>query len=113
MHRFLPAIASEQGVTIAEVVVNHARGGTADRNTASLTVRVILDLLTVKSAELFDAATSDLRPIGLVMACRHRHHRMARIRAADRTGVDCQPAVAAVRHSAGLHRCNLSRWAFC
>ena len=36
MHRFLPAIASEMGVTIAETVVNHrARACTARRSTAS------------------------------------------------------------------------------
>jgi hypothetical protein len=33
MHRFLPAIASELGVSISEVVVNHARGSTARRST--------------------------------------------------------------------------------
>src|SRR5438128_5613835 len=49
MHRFLPAIASEQGVTIAEVVVNHRmrKHGTSNYGIFR-TVRVILDLVTVK-----------------------------------------------------------------
>ena len=49
MHRFLPAIASEQGVTIAEMVVNHrARKHGTSKYGISRTVRVVLDLLTVK-----------------------------------------------------------------
>jgi glycosyltransferase involved in cell wall biosynthesis len=49
MHRFLPAIASEQGVTITERVVNHRpRRHGASKYGISRTVRVILDLLTVK-----------------------------------------------------------------
>jgi glycosyltransferase involved in cell wall biosynthesis len=49
MHRFLPAIASEQGVSIAEQVVNHRprRHGTSKYG-ISRAVRVVLDLLTVK-----------------------------------------------------------------
>ena len=35
MHRFLPAIASEQGVAIKEVEVNHGRGSTGNRSTGS------------------------------------------------------------------------------
>jgi len=49
MHRFLPAIASDQGVTIAEVVVNHrARRYGSSKYGIGRTVSVILDLLTVK-----------------------------------------------------------------
>ena len=49
MHRFLPAIASEQGVEIAEQVVNHRpRIHGASKYGISRTIRVILDLLTVK-----------------------------------------------------------------
>lgn len=49
MHRFLPAIASEQGVSIAEQVVNHrARIHGTSKYGISRTIRVILDLLTVK-----------------------------------------------------------------
>jgi glycosyltransferase involved in cell wall biosynthesis len=49
MHRFLPAIASEQGVTIGEMIVNHhARRHGKSNYGISRTIRVILDLLTVK-----------------------------------------------------------------
>ena len=49
MHRFLPAIASEQGVSIAEQVVNHRpRIHGTSKYGISRTIRVILDLLTVK-----------------------------------------------------------------
>jgi glycosyltransferase involved in cell wall biosynthesis len=49
MHRFIPAIASAMGVTIAEVKVNHRsrRFGTSKYG-ISRTLRVILDLITVK-----------------------------------------------------------------
>jgi len=49
MHRFLPAIASEQGVSIVERVVNHrARQHGTSKYGISRTIRVILDLITVK-----------------------------------------------------------------
>jgi glycosyltransferase involved in cell wall biosynthesis len=49
MHRFLPAIASEFGVTTVELVVNHrARKHGESKYGISRTIRVILDLLTVK-----------------------------------------------------------------
>jgi glycosyltransferase involved in cell wall biosynthesis len=49
MHRFLPAIASEFGVTTVEHVVrHHARQHGASKYGISRTIRVILDLLTVK-----------------------------------------------------------------
>jgi glycosyltransferase involved in cell wall biosynthesis len=67
MHRFLPAIASEQGVTIAEVVVNHrARRHGRSNYGISRTVRVVLDLLTVKF--LLSYATKPLQIFGLVGA---------------------------------------------
>lgn len=49
MHRFIPAIASWMGVTISEVKVNH-RPRTAGHSKygISRTIRVILDLITVK-----------------------------------------------------------------
>jgi glycosyltransferase involved in cell wall biosynthesis len=49
MHRFLPAIAAEFGVTIGERVVNH-RKRTHGRSNYGITrtFRVVLDLLTVK-----------------------------------------------------------------
>jgi glycosyltransferase involved in cell wall biosynthesis len=49
MHRFLPAIASEQGVVIREHVVNHRkRLHGKSKYGISRTLRVVLDLLTVK-----------------------------------------------------------------
>ena len=49
MHRFLPAIAAEQGVDIVEHVVNHrARIHGKSKYGISRTVRVVLDLMTVK-----------------------------------------------------------------
>ena len=49
MHRFLPAIASEQGVSIVERVVNHRpRQHGTSKYGISRTIRVILDLMTVK-----------------------------------------------------------------
>jgi glycosyltransferase involved in cell wall biosynthesis len=65
MHRFLPAIASEIGVTIVETVVNHRarRHGTSNYG-ISRTVRVILDLLTVKF--LISYSTRPLHIFGLL-----------------------------------------------
>jgi glycosyltransferase involved in cell wall biosynthesis len=65
MHRFIPAIASEVGVQIDEVEVNHrprVRG--RSKYGLSRTVRVILDLLTVKY--LLSYSTRPLQIFGLV-----------------------------------------------
>ena len=49
MHRFLPAIAAEQGVEIVEHVVNHRRRMHGQSKYGiSRTIRVVLDLMTVK-----------------------------------------------------------------
>ena len=49
MHRFLPAIAAEQGVEIVEHVVNHRkRMHGRSKYGISRTMRVVLDLMTVK-----------------------------------------------------------------
>ncbi|MGE0362164.1 MAG: glycosyltransferase family 2 protein [Vicinamibacterales bacterium] len=65
MHRFLPAIASEQGVRIAEVVVNHrARRAGTSKYGLSRTVRVVLDLVTVKF--LLSYSTRPLQIFGLL-----------------------------------------------
>lgn len=65
MHRFLPAIASEQGVAIAEMVVHHRpRRHGQSKYGISRTLRVILDLLTVKF--LLSYATRPLQIFGLV-----------------------------------------------
>jgi glycosyltransferase involved in cell wall biosynthesis len=64
MHRFLPAIASEVGVRIKEVVVNHRpRAAGASKYGLSRTVRVVLDLLTVKF--LLSYSTRPLQIFGL------------------------------------------------
>jgi glycosyltransferase involved in cell wall biosynthesis len=65
MHRFLPAIASEMGVKIAEVVVNHRpRRHGRSKYGLDRTVRVILDLVTVKF--LLSYSTRPLQIFGLV-----------------------------------------------
>jgi len=49
MHRFIPAIASGMGIEYTEVIVNHrARRFGQSKYGISRTVRVVLDLLTVK-----------------------------------------------------------------
>src|SRR6185436_21181123 len=64
MHRFLPAIASEFGVTIEEYVVNHRpRLHGNSKYGISRTVRVVLDLLTVKF--LISYRTRPLQIFGL------------------------------------------------
>ena len=65
MHRFIPAIASEFGVRVDEMVVNHrARSAGTSKYGLSRTIRVILDLLTVKF--LLNYATRPLQIFGLV-----------------------------------------------
>jgi glycosyltransferase involved in cell wall biosynthesis len=65
MHRFIPAIASELGVQVAEMVVHHRpRTAGSSKYGLSRTVRVILDLLTVKF--LLKYATRPLQIFGLV-----------------------------------------------
>ena len=65
MHRFLPAIASQLGVTIAEMVVNHrARSAGVTKYGLSRTIRVVLDLATVKF--LLNYSTRPLQIFGLV-----------------------------------------------
>jgi glycosyltransferase involved in cell wall biosynthesis len=65
MHRFIPAIASEQGVAMAEAVVNHRprKHGTSKYG-ISRTVRVVLDLVTVKF--LLNYSTRPLQIFGLL-----------------------------------------------
>jgi glycosyltransferase involved in cell wall biosynthesis len=65
MHRFIPAIASEQGVAIAEVVVSHRpRKHGASKYGISRTIRVVLDLLTVKF--LLSYSTRPVQIFGLM-----------------------------------------------
>lgn len=65
LHRFLPALASEMGVKIAEQPVNHrARMHGRSKYGISRTVRVILDLITVKF--LLSYSTRPLQMFGLI-----------------------------------------------
>jgi glycosyltransferase involved in cell wall biosynthesis len=65
MHRFLPAIASQIGVKIAEVVVNHRpRRAGVTKYGLSRTIRVVLDLATVKF--LLSYSTRPLQIFGLM-----------------------------------------------
>src|SRR5262245_41102563 len=65
MHRFLPAIASEFGVTIVEQVVNHRpRLHGRSKYGISRTIRVVLDLLTVKF--LISYSTRPVQIFGLM-----------------------------------------------
>lgn len=65
MHRFIPAIASGMGIDFTEVKVNHRprRFGTSKYG-ISRTIRVILDLLTVKF--LLSYATKPIQVFGLM-----------------------------------------------
>jgi glycosyltransferase involved in cell wall biosynthesis len=65
MHRFLPALASEVGVRIDEQPVNHrARIHGRSKYGISRTIRVMLDLLTVKF--LLSYSTRPLQMFGLL-----------------------------------------------
>ena len=65
MHRFLPALASEVGVKIAEMPVNHRpRQHGRSKYGLSRTIRVLLDLVTVKF--LLSYSTRPLQMFGLV-----------------------------------------------
>ena len=64
MHRFIPALASEMGVRVTEQVVNHrARRFGTTKYGISRTIRVMLDLLTVKF--LLSYSTRPLQVFGL------------------------------------------------
>src|SRR5262245_35048611 len=65
MHRFLPAIASEQGVAIREMAVNHRlRRHGQSKYGIGRTIRVVLDLMTVKF--LLSYSTRPLQIFGLI-----------------------------------------------
>jgi hypothetical protein len=65
MHRFIPAIAYERGARIAEIKVHHrARRGGQSKYGISRTLRVILDLVTVKF--LLSYSTRPLQIFGLI-----------------------------------------------
>jgi len=65
MHRFIPAIASGMGISIAEVKVNHQpRQHGSSKYGISRTFRVILDLITVKF--LLSYSTRPIHIFGLI-----------------------------------------------
>jgi hypothetical protein len=65
MHRFIPAIAYERGARVAEIKVNHRPRIRGDSKYGiARTLRVILDLLTVKF--LISYSTRPLHVFGLV-----------------------------------------------
>ncbi len=65
MHRFIPAIASGMGVSYTEIKVNHrARKYGRSKYGISRTIRVILDLITVKF--LLSYATRPIQIFGLL-----------------------------------------------
>jgi len=65
MHRFIPAIASGMGSSVAEVKVNHrARMFGKSKYGISRTIRVVLDLITVKF--LLSYATRPIQIFGLL-----------------------------------------------
>ncbi|MBI1870081.1 MAG: glycosyltransferase family 2 protein [Chlamydiae bacterium] len=65
MHRFIPAIASWMGVSVTEVKVNHqARKRGKSKYGISRTLRVFLDLITVKF--LLSYSTKPIQIFGLV-----------------------------------------------
>ncbi len=65
MHRFIPAIAYERGARIAEIKVHHRpRQWGASKYGMARTLRVVLDLLTVKF--LLSYATRPLHIFGLI-----------------------------------------------
>jgi len=65
MHRFIPALASWMGVSVAEVPVGHcARRFGRSKYGLGRTVTVLLDLLTVKF--LLDYATRPIQIFGLI-----------------------------------------------
>ena len=106
MHRFIPAIASEQGVRIAEVVVNHRpRRHGRSKYGLSRMPHVILDLVTVKF--LLSYSTRPLQIfglVGLVMGAAGAAITawLAYVRLVRGAG-HRRPAVAAVRHSPAVH----------
>jgi glycosyltransferase involved in cell wall biosynthesis len=65
MHRFIPAIASQNGVQITETVVNHRpRRAGSTKYGLSRTIRVLLDLATVKF--ILSYSTRPLQIFGLI-----------------------------------------------
>ncbi|MEW6570873.1 MAG: glycosyltransferase family 2 protein [Nitrospirota bacterium] len=68
MHRFIPAVASWYGVRVAEVeTVHHARLRGKSKYGISRTVRVVLDLITVKFLQSFSTKPIQFfGPLGVI-----------------------------------------------
>jgi glycosyltransferase involved in cell wall biosynthesis len=68
MHRFIPAIAYERGAQIAELKVNHRpRLHGTSKYSITRTLRVVLDLLTVKFLSSYSTRPAHVfGPIGLI-----------------------------------------------
>jgi glycosyltransferase involved in cell wall biosynthesis len=68
MHRFIPAIAYERGARVAELKVNHrARSRGQSKYGIGRTLRVILDLLTVKFLTSYSTRPAHVfGPVGVV-----------------------------------------------
>lgn len=68
MHRFIPAIAYERGAQVAELKVNHRpRTRGSSKYGISRTLRVILDLLTVKFLNSYSTRPAHIfGPIGIL-----------------------------------------------
>jgi glycosyltransferase involved in cell wall biosynthesis len=65
LHRFIPALASWMGIRVAEIPVNHApRRFGRSKYGLRRTIRVVLDLLTVKF--LLDYATRPIQIFGML-----------------------------------------------
>lgn len=65
LHRFIPAVANWMGVTVHEVPVNHrARHAGVSKYGIGRTIRVILDLITVKFMESY--STKPIQIFGLL-----------------------------------------------
>jgi len=68
MHRFIPAIADDMGAVIAEIEVNHRpRRYGKSKYGLGRTVRVVLDLVTVKFLSAF--STRPIQVFGLLGLC--------------------------------------------
>lgn len=68
MHRFIPAVASWYGVSVAEVeTTHHARTAGHSKYGLSRTVKVFLDLITVKFLQSF--STKPIQFFGLLGLC--------------------------------------------
>ena len=109
MHRFLPAIASQFGVRMAEVVVNHrARTAGTSKYGLSRTIRVVLDLLTVKF--LLSYSTRPLQIFGLCGFIARRawecDPRVAGLCASLHAAGHRRSPPPAARYAARVHRCS-------